>query len=230
MSDAPGPLTAALAERYTLERELGRGGAATVYLAEDRKHRRPVAVKVLRPDLGSQLGKERFSREIAIAAQLSHPHILPFIDSGEAAGLLYYITPYITGESLRQRLDREHRLPVRDAVRIAREVAAALDFAHRQGFIHRDVKPENILLSDDHAVVADFGIARAVSAAGGDRLTQTGLAVGTPLYMSPEQAAGDAEFDGRSDLYSLAHNYPGAARCGPPRSRDGGSEPGKLAR
>ncbi|HMA41707.1 MAG TPA: protein kinase, partial [Gemmatimonadales bacterium] len=204
MSDAPGPLTAALAERYTLERELGRGGAATVYLAEDRKHRRPVAVKVLRPDLGSQLGKERFSREIAIAAQLSHPHILPFIDSGEAAGLLYYITPYITGESLRQRLDREHQLPVRDAVRIAREVAAALDFAHRQGFIHRDVKPENILLSDDHAVVADFGIARAIAeAGGGEPITERGLAIGTPEYMSPEQASAEGELSARSDLYSL---------------------------
>ncbi|HSD33596.1 MAG TPA: serine/threonine-protein kinase, partial [Gemmatimonadales bacterium] len=204
MSDAPGPLTAALAERYALERELGRGGAATVYLAEDRKHRRPVAVKVLRPDLGSQLGKERFSREIAIAAQLSHPHILPFIDSGEAAGLLYYITPYITGESLRQRLDREHRLPVRDAVRIAREVAAALDYAHRQGFIHRDVKPENILLSDDHAVVADFGIARALAeAGGGEPITERGLAIGTPEYMSPEQASAEGQLTARSDLYSL---------------------------
>ena len=204
MSDAPGPLTAALAERYALERELGRGGAATVYLAEDRKHRRPVAVKVLRPDLGSQLGKERFSREIAIAAQLSHPHILPFIDSGEAAGLLYYITPYITGESLRQRLDREHQLPMRDAVRIAREVAAALDFAHRQGFIHRDVKPENILLSDDHAVVADFGIARALAeAGGGEAITERGLAIGTPEYMSPEQASAEGELSARSDLYSL---------------------------
>jgi eukaryotic-like serine/threonine-protein kinase len=204
MSDAPGPLTAALAERYTLERELGRGGAATVYLAEDRKHRRPVAVKVLRPDLASQLGKERFSREIAIAAQLSHPHILPFIDSGEAAGLLYYITPFITGESLRQRLDREHQLPVRDAVRIAREVAAALDFAHRQGFIHRDVKPENILLSDDHAVVADFGIARALAeAGGGEPITERGLAIGTPEYMSPEQASAEGELSARSDLYSL---------------------------
>ncbi len=203
MADAPAALTAALADRYAVERELGRGGAATVYLAEDLKHHRPVALKVLRSDLGSQLGKERFSREIAIAAQLSHPHILPFIDSGEAAGLLYYITPFVAGESLRQRLEREHRLPVRDAVRYAREVAAALDYAHRQGFIHRDVKPENILLSDDHAVVADFGIARAIAEVGGEVITEGGLAIGTAEYMSPEQASAERELGAKSDLYSL---------------------------
>jgi serine/threonine-protein kinase len=196
-------LQAAVADRYVVERELGRGGAATVYLAEDRKHRRPVALKVLRPELGSQLGKERFSREIAIAALLSHPHILPLIDSGEAAGLLYYITPYVAGESLRERLEREQRLPVRDAVRIAREVAAALDYAHRQGFIHRDVKPENILLSDDHAVVADFGIARAIAEVGGEVITERGLAIGTPEYMSPEQASAERDLGAKSDLYSL---------------------------
>jgi serine/threonine-protein kinase len=203
MADALAALTKAVADRYAVERELGRGGAATVYLARDRKHHRSVALKVLRQELGSQLGKERFSREIAIAARLSHPHILPFIDSGEAAGLLYYITPFVEGESLRQRLEREHRLPVRDAVRIAREVAAALDYAHRQGFIHRDVKPENILLSDDHAVVADFGIARAIAEAGGEVITERGLAIGTPEYMSPEQASAERELDAKSDLYSL---------------------------
>jgi serine/threonine protein kinase/Flp pilus assembly protein TadD len=202
--DVPLDLTAALATRYVIERELGRGGMATVYLAEDRKHHRKVAVKALRPDLAAQLGAERFLREIGIAARLTHPHILPLIDSGEAAGMLYYVMPYVPGESLRDRLMRQPRLPVRDALRAARDVGAALDYAHRQGFIHRDIKPENILFVDGHATVADFGIARALSAAGVEPVTETGLALGTPAYMSPEQASAERELDVRSDLYSLA--------------------------
>jgi eukaryotic-like serine/threonine-protein kinase len=202
--DIPPDFAAALANRYAIERELGRGGMATVYLAEDRKHRRKVAVKALRPDLAAQLGAERFLREIGIAARLTHPHILPLIDSGEAAGLLYYVMPYLSGESLRDRLIREHQLPVRDALRAARDVGAALDYAHRQGFVHRDIKPENILFADGHAMVADFGIARAVSAAGAESVTEVGLALGTPAYMSPEQASAERELDVRSDLYSLA--------------------------
>jgi serine/threonine-protein kinase len=196
-------LTTALGGRYRIERELGAGAMATVYLAEDVKHRRRVAVKVLRPELGAAIGHERFLREIEISAGLSHPHILPLYDSGEADGLLYYVMPYVEGESLRDRLDREKQLPLDDALHISREVADALSYAHSRGVVHRDIKPENILLQSGHAVVADFGIARAVSAAGGDRLTQTGVAVGTPAYMSPEQAAGDRELDGRSDLYAL---------------------------
>jgi eukaryotic-like serine/threonine-protein kinase len=197
-------LQAALANRYTIERELGRGGMATVFLGQDLKHDRPVAVKVLRPELAAALGPERFLREIKLAARLTHPHILPLHDSGEADGFLFYVMPYVEGESLRDRLTRERQLPVEDAVRIAREVADALGFAHSHDVIHRDIKPENVLLEAGHAVVADFGIARAITAAGGDRLTETGLAVGTPSYMSPEQAAGSRELDGRSDLYSLA--------------------------
>ncbi len=204
MTAAPSLLTAALADRYALERELGRGGTATVYLALDRKHARQVAIKVLRPDLAAQLGAERFLQEIRIAARLTHPHILPLIDSGDAGGALYYVMPYVPGESLRHRLDREPQLPLRDALRAARDVGAALDYAHRQGFIHRDVKPENILLADGHALVADFGIARAISRAGAEAVTDAGLAVGTPLYMSPEQASAERELDARSDLYSLA--------------------------
>ena len=202
--DVPRDLTAALAARYAIERELGRGGMATVYLAQDHKHRRKVAVKALRADLAVHLGAERFLREIGIAAHLTHPHILPLIDSGEAAGSLYYVMPYVAGESLRQRLIREQRLSIRDAMRAAREVGAALDYAHRQGFIHRDIKPENILLVDGHAMVADFGIARAISAAGVESVTEAGLALGTPAYMSPEQASAEGELDVRSDLYSLA--------------------------
>ncbi len=174
-----------------------------VYLAEDLRHERQVALKVLRPELAAALGPERFVREIKIAAGLRHPHILPLYDSGDANGLLYYVMPYVPGESLRDRLTREKQLPVEDALRIAREVADALSFAHSHGFVHRDVKPENILLEAGHAVVADFGIARAITAAGGERLTETGLAIGTPTYMSPEQAAGSTDLDGRSDLYSL---------------------------
>lgn len=194
----------AVADRYTIERELGQGGMAWVYLAHDLKHRRPVAIKVLRPELGEVIGADRFTREIEIAAKLTHPHILPLHDSGEAAGLLYYVMPFIEGESLRDRLEREIQLPVDDALKITREVADALAFAHSCGVVHRDVKPENILLKSGHAYVADFGIARAVSVAAGDRLTQTGLSVGTPAYMSPEQVEGASHIDGRSDLYSLA--------------------------
>ena len=203
MSDPLALLRTALAERYAIERELGRGGMATVYLARDLKHHRAVAVKLLRPELAGPIGPDRFLREIQIAAGLSHPHILPLFDSGSADGFLYYVMPYIEGESLRQRLERERQLPIADALRITREVADALGYAHSLGFVHRDIKPENILLSGEHAVVTDFGIARAISAAGGDKLTETGLTLGTPSYMSPEQAAGDTELDGRSDLYSL---------------------------
>jgi serine/threonine-protein kinase len=203
MSDQVRRLTAALADRYAIERELGAGGMATVFLAEDLKHHRKVAVKVLKPELTAAVGAERFLREIEIAARLHHPHILSLYDSGEASGFLYFVMPYVGGESLRARLNREKQLPLKDALRIAREVADALGYAHAQGVIHRDIKPENIMLESNHALVADFGIARAVSAAGGERLTETGMAVGTPPYMSPEQAAGEAELDGRSDLYSL---------------------------
>ncbi len=197
-------MTAALADRYTIERELGRGGMATVYLAEDKKHGRRVAIKVLRPELAASLGADRFLREIGIAARLSHPHIVPLIDSGEAKGLLYHVAPYVSGGSLRDRLEREGRLPLKDALRIAREVGAGLDYAHRNGFVHRDVKPENILFADDHAVLADFGVARACCAPGMGALTEVGLAVGTPEYMSPEQASGEQNLGSRSDLYSLA--------------------------
>jgi hypothetical protein len=176
---------------------------ATVYLAEDLKHHRRVAVKVLRAELAAALGPERFLREIEIGAQLHHPHILPLYDSGEAAGFLYYVMPYVEGESLRDRLAREKQLPLDDALQITREVADALSYAHNHDVVHRDIKPENILLESGHAVVADFGIARAISAAGGENLTETGIALGTPAYMSPEQAAGSKELDGRSDLYSL---------------------------
>ncbi len=196
-------LRVALADRYQLERELGRGGMATVYLAQDIKHDRPVALKVLKPELAAALGTQRFLREIRIAARLNHPSILPLHDSGEANGFLYYVMPYVEGESLRGRLKREKQLPLDDALQIAREVADALNYAHSHDVLHRDIKPENILLHGGHAVVADFGIARAISAAGGEQLTATGLTVGTPPYMSPEQAIGDGELDARSDIYSL---------------------------
>ena len=197
-------LSAALADRYRIERELGQGGMATVYLAEDLKHHRKVAIKVLKPELAAVLGAERFVQEITTTANLQHPHILTLFDSGEADGFLYYVMPYIEGESLRDRLDREKQLPLDDALAIAREVADALSYAHARGIVHRDIKPENILLADGHAIVADFGIAKAVSDAGATRLTATGMSVGTPIYMSPEQAAGEQDLDGRSDLYSLA--------------------------
>ena len=196
-------LIAALADRYTIERELGAGGMATVYLAHDMKHDRDVAIKVLHPDLGAALGAERFLSEIRTTARLQHSHILPLLDSGNADGLLYYVMPVVTGESLRARLERERQLPIPEAVRIAREVAGALDYAHRQGVIHRDIKPENILLHDGHALVADFGIALAVQIAGGQRMTQTGLSLGTPQYMSPEQAMGEKTIDARTDVYAL---------------------------
>ena len=195
-------LSTALADRYRIERELGAGGMATVYLARDLKHDRNVALKVLRPELAESLGRDRFLREIQLAATLSHPHILPLHDSGDASGALFYVMPNVDGQSLRDRLDDERQLPIDEAVRIAMEVAGALDHAHRHGVIHRDVKPENIMLQDGHALVADFGIGKAVDEAGADTLTQLGMSVGAPAYMSPEQAAGD-EVDGRSDIYSL---------------------------
>jgi serine/threonine-protein kinase len=176
---------------------------ATVYLATDVKHQRQVALKVLRPELAAALGHDRFLREIETTANLRHPHILPLYDSGEAGEFLFYVMPYAEGESLRERLDREKQLPVDEALRIAREVAGALGYAHERGVIHRDIKPENILLERGHAVVADFGIARALDSAGADKLTQTGMAIGTPDYMSPEQSAAEP-LDARSDLYSLA--------------------------
>jgi len=198
-------LREALADRYAVERELGRGGMATVFLAQDLKHHRSVAIKVLHTELTAALGPERFLREIEIAARLQHPHILPLYDSGAAAGFFYYVMPYVEGESLRDRLTREKQLPQDDALRIATEVAGALAYAHSHGVVHRDIKPENIMLSGGTAVVADFGIAHAVSAAGDARhLTQTGTIIGTPAYMSPEQASGSGEIDGRSDQYSLA--------------------------
>jgi eukaryotic-like serine/threonine-protein kinase len=196
-------LRTALDERYHIERELGRGGMAVVYLAEDIKHHRRVALKVLRPELTAVLGAQRFLTEIEITARLNNPHILPLHDSGEAAGLLFYVMPYVEGESLRARLDREKQLPIEDALEIARDVAAALSYAHSHGLIHRDIKPENILLSAGEAVVADFGIAQAVSVAGAERLTETGMTMGTPAYMSPEQAMGERELEARSDIYAL---------------------------
>ncbi len=196
-------LSAALADRYTIERDLGRGGMALVYLAQDQKLGRQVALKVLRPELAASLGAERFLREIEIAAKLTHPNILALYDCGEADGQLYYTMPYVEGESLRNRLERERQLPIDDALQIAREVADALGYAHSMGIVHRDIKPENVLFQAGHAVVADFGVARALSVAGGEPLTETGLALGTPIYMSPEQAAGVSDVDGRSDIYSL---------------------------
>jgi serine/threonine-protein kinase len=199
----PERLRAALADRYTVERELGQGGMATVYLAHDLRHGRPVALKVLRPELAAVIGAERFLTEIRTTAALQHPHILPLHDSGEADSFLYYVMPFVDGESLRARLVREQQLPVAEAVRVATQVASALDYAHRRGVIHRDIKPENILLHEGQALVADFGIALAVSQAGSSRLTETGLSLGTPHYMSPEQALGERNITPRSDVYAL---------------------------
>jgi serine/threonine-protein kinase len=203
MSAPPVSLVESLQDRYRVERELGRGGMATVWLAQDLRHDRKVALKVLRPELSAVIGAERFLAEIRVTANLQHPHILPLFDSGRADGSLYYVMPYVQGESLRDRLTREKQLPIADAVRIATEVAAALDYAHRHGVIHRDIKPENILLHDGTALVADFGIALAVSQAGGARMTETGMSLGTPHYMSPEQAMGEREITARSDVYAL---------------------------
>jgi hypothetical protein len=197
-------VTAALSDRYVISREIGAGGMATVYLAHDRKLDRDVALKVLRPELGAVLGSERFLTEIKISARLDHPHILTLIDSGDADGLLYYVLPYVRGESLRVKLARERQLGLDEALMITKQVASALDYAHRQGLVHRDIKPENILLQEGEAMLTDFGIALAVSEAGGNRLTETGLSLGTPQYMSPEQATGDRSIDARSDVYSLA--------------------------
>src|SRR5687768_15185448 len=197
-------VSAALSDRYRLERELGQGGMATVYLAQDLKHDRKVALKVLKPELAAVLGADRFVVEIKTTASLQHPHILPLFDSGTADGFLFYVMPFIEGETLRDKLNRETQLGVDEAVRIAREVADALDYAHSKGVIHRDIKPENILIQNGRLMVADFGIALAVSAAAGGRMTETGLLLGTPHYMSPEQATADKEISGRSDIYSLA--------------------------
>jgi Tol biopolymer transport system component/tRNA A-37 threonylcarbamoyl transferase component Bud32 len=203
MPEALPALATALADRYRLERQLGEGGMATVYLADDFKHGRHVAIKVLRPELAAVIGAERFVREIRTIAALQHPHILGLIDSGEVNGTAYYVMPFVEGESLRDRLTREKQLPVEDAVRVAKEIASALDYAHRHGVIHRDIKPENILLHDGSALVADFGIALAASKASGTRMTETGMSLGTPHYMSPEQAMGEREITARSDVYAL---------------------------
>jgi serine/threonine-protein kinase len=203
MTDDRARLTAALADRYVIEQALGAGGMATVYLAHDAKHDRKVAIKVLHSELAVSLGAERFLREITIAANLSHPNILPLLDSGSAEETLFYVMPLVEGESLRDRIHREKQLPLEDALKITEQVAAALAYAHSRGVVHRDIKPDNIMLSSGQAVVADFGIARAVGAAGGEQLTQTGTAIGTPAYMSPEQSAGESDVDARSDIYAL---------------------------
>jgi serine/threonine-protein kinase len=204
MSDSLERLKKALADRYAIESELGQGGMATVYLAHDVRHNRKVAIKVLRPELAASVGPERFLHEIEIAANLTHPHVLPLYDSGEADGFLYYVMPYIKGESLRAKVDREGELPVAEVVRILREVVDALAHAHAQGVVHRDMKPDNVMISGRHALVADFGVAKAVSeATGRQQLTTVGVALGTPAYMAPEQAAADPHVDHRADLYAI---------------------------
>src|SRR5437764_13339113 len=204
MADLSERVRTSLAGHYAIERELGRGGMATVYLAEDVKHHRKVAVKVLRPELAATLGEDRFFREIEVAAQLQHPHILPLLDSGQAEGFLYYVMPYVEGESLRERLAQHGELPVHDAVRILSEVVDALAHAHQHGVVHRDIKPDNILLSGRHALVMHFGVANAVSeATGRQTLTTAGVALGTPAYMAPEQAAADPHLDHRVDIYAV---------------------------
>ena len=203
MPDTIERVRAAFADRYEIEREAGQGGMATVYLARDLKHDRQVAVKVLRPELAAALGGDRFTREIRIIARLSHPHILPLHDSGEMGGYLFYVMPFVEGESLREKLQRDGRLPIHEALRILREVVDALAYAHSHGIVHRDIKPDNVMLSGRHAIVADFGVAKAVSAAGGEKLTTVGVALGTPSYMSPEQAMGEGDIDHRSDIYAV---------------------------
>ncbi len=204
MTDTHDRLTAALAGRYRIIRELGQGGMATVYLAEDLKHHRQVAIKVLRPELAATLGPDRFAREIEVAARLQHPHILGLLDSGDAEGFFYYVMPYVEGETLRERLARTGELPVPDAVRLLSEIAEALAVAHRAGVVHRDIKPENVMLSGRHAMVMDFGVAKAVTeASGSQQLTSAGVALGTPAYMAPEQATADPQMDARVDIYAL---------------------------
>ena len=203
MTDPITRLNAALEGRYRVEREIGEGGMATVYLAHDERHNRNVALKVLKAELAAVVGAERFLAEIETTAKLTHPHILPLFDSGQAESFLYYVMPYVEGESLRERIDRDHQLPVDEAVGIATNMAEALDYAHRQGVIHRDVKPANVLMLDGKPVISDFGIALAVGAAGGSRLTETGLSLGTPHYMSPEQATGDQNVGPQTDTYAL---------------------------
>jgi len=203
MFDVLDSLRSTLAPRYDVEREIGAGGMARVYLAVEHHPHRRVAIKVLDPEVSTRLLRERFIREVDLSSKLSHPHIVPVFAAGEAAGLFYYVMPYLEGESLRHRLRRQRRLPLDEALRIARDVADALGYAHGQGIIHRDIKPENILLSGDHAIVADFGIARAISAAGSLTLTQAGQQIGSPGYMSPEQAMASSDLDARTDIYSL---------------------------
>lgn len=203
MTDPSPSLVDALRQHYTLDRAVGRGGMATVYLARDLRQGQAVAVKVMHKDLGSAIGTERFRREMAIAGSLSHPGIVPLQDSGNAGEVLYYVMPYVDGETLFARLERDKRLPVKEALRITREIAAALGYAHQKGILHRDVKPENILLSSEHALIGDFGLARAIGAADSKKLTETGVLIGTVLYMSPEQLREEDQLDQRTDIYSL---------------------------